>query len=150
MIRLLVMCVAVVTFWGSVCFAQGPEALLNTLSTLQTRLCQAFMDQDLPTIQRLVAKDAVVAEEGRLFTTADEGMKFHVDNVKVTGFKLTDFKVIKFTDDVVALYMRADTEATRGGMRLAPVNYVTTIWARQGGDWKAVYSTSHSPSGYYK
>lgn len=127
--------------------AAGAQAgeMEETLIGLEQQLCEAFANQDLATVDKLMTKDAMSAEGGRLFTR-DAGIEFHVEGVEFESYALSDFKVIPFSKDVAAVYMRADTHATRNGKKLASINYVTTIWVNQDGQWKAAYSTSYSPT----
>ena len=146
MSKLLAAFALVVGLSSSVCFGQAKASrtLETTLIGLERQLCAAVMAKDTATFERLVDPEVTVAEEGRIFSR-NEGMRFHVEDVQISKYELSDFRVVPVTNDVAVLYMKAVAEATRGGKKLPSVNFVSTIWARKGKTWKAVYSTSYTP-----
>jgi hypothetical protein len=130
-------------FGSSLCLAQE-KSLDASLIKLEQQLCAAFAAQDTATVNRLLAADSMTAESGKTFTHK-AGIEFHTADVVIKSYDLSEFKVVPITKDVAVVYMKAVTDATRAGKKLPPVNYVSTVWAKRGGSWKAVYSTSYTP-----
>jgi hypothetical protein len=125
--------------------AGAAESLEETLIGNEKALCAGIANKESAVVDRLLAADAVTMEAGRVLQR-EKAVAFHTDNVVIKSYELSEFKVIPISDDVAVLYMRAKTDATRDGKKLPEINYASTIWARRDGAWKAVFSTSYSPT----
>lgn len=122
-------------------FSKG--ALAKELTGLELALCAAIAQKDKAGVDRLLDEKAIVAEHGALLTR-DKAMSFHTDGVDIKNFELSEVAVISISDDVAVIHAKGVTDASRDGKRLDATNYISTVWVRRGGPWKAAYSTSYS------
>jgi hypothetical protein len=60
-------------------------------------------------------------------------------DIKIEMIKASDMKVVDIDATSAIVTYKTEQKGSFMGAPLPPVTYVTTIWANQGGTWKAVF-----------
>ncbi|WP_341366578.1 DUF4440 domain-containing protein [Yoonia sp. BS5-3] len=115
----------------------SPDALLSTLTDLETGVWQALVDGD-------AAADAASLDDGFLGVYCDgfAGKSDHVRQLDggptIVFFSLSQHHVLPLGDAHTVLSYRADF--TRVGSDAAEAMYVSSIWKVSGQSWVNVFS----------
>jgi uncharacterized protein (TIGR02246 family) len=141
MVRSFLAIVGAVTVCSATCVQAA--TIEETLFALEQKVCNAVAAKDMKAFGELVAPNAVIVEDGKVQMAHAEGLKAHVDDVKIDKFELSQPKVTQISDDVAVLSFYSDTSATRNGKKLPAKHHVSTTFAKRNGNWQVVYTTSY-------
>jgi len=76
------------------------------------------------------------------FMTVDDFIKMLGDpkaDIKIDEIKMSDMKVVDIDANAAIVTYKTEQKGSFMGAPLPPVTYVTTIWANEGGTWRAVF-----------
>ena len=133
-------------------FAQAEKKMAAKPMASTSKVADALMAKEHALI------DAVKAKNAKVFSSmvvpgswsVDENGAMMVDDfikmlgdpkadVKIDMVKASDMKVVDIDATSAIVTYKTEQKGSFMGAPLPPVTYVTTIWANQGGTWKAVF-----------
>jgi hypothetical protein len=131
------LCAAAMVMFSAAAYAQGPaDALMKREQTM----LQSIQKKDWTTFKQIVTPEAINLDENGamsvnefLKTVADPKTEFNV-SITATDMKVTD---VNATTKIVTY--KLSQKGTFMGMAFPPMVYASTVWANQGGTWRAVF-----------
>jgi hypothetical protein len=137
---------------GTTLFAQAEKKMAAKPMAPTSKVADALMAKEHALI------DAVKARNAKVFSSmvvpgswsVDENGAMVVDDfikmlgdpkadIKIEMIKASDMKVVDIDATSAIVTYKTEQKGSFMGAPLPPVTYVTTIWANQGGTWKAVF-----------
>jgi hypothetical protein len=133
-------------------FAQADKKMAAKPMASTSKVADALMAKEKALLDAVKAKNAKafssmvkagswsVDENG--FMTVDDFIKMLGDpkaDIKIDEIKMSDAKVLDIDANTAIVAYKTEQKGSFMGAPLPPVTYVTTIWANQGGTWRAVF-----------
>lgn len=116
----------------------GKDSLEETIMKMEKQAWEAVKARDAKAFSDLFAADGYMADNAGFETRA----RFlqSLPDLMITQYTLTDFKVMMIDKNAVIITYKADVKGSFKGQAFPPnPAYVSSIWARRGGKWVAVY-----------
>ncbi|HYX31444.1 MAG TPA: nuclear transport factor 2 family protein [Pyrinomonadaceae bacterium] len=107
------------------------------LSQKETELWTAWKNKDTKRFQALVSSDGVMVGETGAESAAAAAEEAQTCDLK--SFSLTNWRLTKFGLTTALLTYKATQDATCGGTALPATVWVSTLWVKQRGIWKAAF-----------
>jgi len=132
--------------------AQAEKKMAAKPMASTSKVADALMAKEKALLDAVKAKNAKafssmvkagswsVDENG--FMTVDDFIKMLGDpktDIKIEEIKMSDTKVLDIDANTAIVTYKTEQKGSFMGAPLPPVTYVTTIWANQGGTWRAVF-----------
>jgi hypothetical protein len=131
------LCAAALVMFGAAAFAQGPS---DALMKREQALLQSLEKKDWTTFKQMVTMEALnVDEKGAmsvaefLNAVADPKADFSVRSTT------SDMKVVDVNATTKIVAYKLSQKGTFMGQAFPPTVYASTVWANQGGTWRAVF-----------
>lgn len=134
---------------GQAAQAGGNAAAEKTLQANERAVNEAVMKGDAAGFQALVAPDSwSIDPMGGRASTADFVKQFDAmtKEMKMTSWDLTDFQTYWVNPNVAVLTYKWTGQGTYQGQPIPSPVWASTVWARRGGKWQAVFH-QESPAG---
>lgn len=123
---------------GSESAAMSENVLEEILITNQKQIWEALKTKDTNSFSGLVADDAlIVSENGGMTKPQFVQLIPRLDDI--TGYSMKDVKVVSINKDV-AIMTHTTTYRTMEPDLQSYTVYETTVWARRGAKWLAVFN----------
>jgi len=146
-----VVCAAAMVLAATTAFAQADKAMpakpmtksavADKLMANENKLIDAVKAKDAKTFDMLVAKGSWSIDENGYMPVDDftKAMNDPKAGFKVEMLKASDMRVIDIDANSAIVTYKTEQKGSFMGMAFPPVTYVATIWANQGGTWRAVF-----------
>ena len=133
-------------------FAQAEKKMAAKPMASTSKMADALMAKEHAMLDAVKAKNAKmfssmvkfgsrsVDENG--FMTVDDFIKMLGDpkaDIKIDEIKMSDMKVVDIDANAAIVTYKTEQKGSFMGAPLPPATYVTTIWAHEGGAWRAVF-----------
>ncbi|HEV8212070.1 MAG TPA: nuclear transport factor 2 family protein [Vicinamibacterales bacterium] len=115
--------------------------MADALTAKEHALIDAVKARNAKVFSSMVAAGGWSVDENGLMNV-DEFVKMLGDpksDIKIEMIKASDMKVVDIDATSAIVTYKTEQKGSFMGAPLPPVTYVTTIWANQGGTWKAVF-----------
>jgi hypothetical protein len=131
------LCAAALVLFSTAAFAQGPS---DALMKREQALLQSLEKKDWTTFKQMVTMEALNVDENGAMSVAEF--------LKAVADPKADFSVRSTTSDMKVVDVNATTKivtyklsqkGTFMGQPFPPTVYASTVWANQGGTWRAVF-----------
>ena len=122
--------------------AQAPAdraAIETAIAANETKINDAFMKRDLPTLKALIADDGIGVDMSGASPASEMFKMLPTMDMKVTESKLSDFKYRWVDANSVVLYYTWTGKGTYMGQPVPSPTYCSTVWTKQGTKWVAVF-----------
>ncbi|MBI2833178.1 MAG: nuclear transport factor 2 family protein [Acidobacteria bacterium] len=115
-----------------------PAAVEQRLVALEKQAWEAFKAKDAAAFKKVLSADAISIDASGMATT--EQLTQVMKDYDLTEFSLTDFKVTRLGGRLMLLTYAARVKATYKGEAMPdkPI-YSSSIYARRGGAWIAIF-----------
>ena len=132
------LCAAAMILFGAAAFAQGPA---DALMKREQAMLQAIQKKDWTTFKQMVTPNAVNLDENGAMSVS-EFLKAVADpksDFTMSATTATDMKVIDVDAKTKIVTYKLSQKGTFMGQAFPPMVYASTVWANQGGTWRAVF-----------
>lgn len=117
---------------------------MNEIITLEKRMWEAFVKQDVACFRELVADDALMVIGGVRSTGAEEAQMLSL--IKFPPCELSEFQVIALGEDVVLVHYTATfMESPFAPPDFSGRYYVSSIWQKRQIGWQLVFNQDVRP-----
>jgi hypothetical protein len=119
--------------------ATGADAVEQTIIAKEKQITEALIKKDAKTFDMLVASDGMLnGADGRIPVSAFKAIAFG-PNWTLTSSTVDEPQVIMIDKDAAILTYKSTGSGTFNGKTESGTSYATTIWARRGNEWKAIF-----------
>ena len=132
------LCAAAMILFGAAAFAQGPA---DALMKREQAMLQAIQKKDWTTFKQMVTPNAVNLDENGAMSVS-EFLKAVADpksDFTMSATTATDMKVIDVDANTKIVTYKLSQKGTFMGQAFPPMVHASTVWANQGGSWRAVF-----------
>ena len=132
------LCAAAMVLFGAAAFAQGPA---DALMKREQAMLQAIQKKDWTTFKQMVTPNGVNLDENGAMSVS-EFLKAVADpksDFNMSTTTATDMKVIDVDANTKIVTYKLSQKGTFMGQAFPPMVYASTVWANQGGTWRAVF-----------
>ncbi|MBD0373274.1 MAG: nuclear transport factor 2 family protein [Pyrinomonadaceae bacterium] len=117
---------------------KAKESLEETIMKMEKQAWEAVKARDAKAFSDLFAADGYMADNAGFATRAS--FLQTLPDLVITQYTLTDFKVMMIDKDAAIITYKANVKGSFKGQAFPPnPAYVSSIWAKRGGKWMAVY-----------
>ena len=122
-----------------------PPSIEEEIITLEKRVWEAVISQDVAHYRALVADDALMVIGGMRSTGAKEAR--WLQQIKFPAYELSEFKVIVLGDNIVLLHYTATFVGEHSSRSdFSGSYYVSSIWKRRQNGWQLVFNQDVRPA----
>jgi hypothetical protein len=114
------------------------DSLEETIISMEKRAWEAVKMRDAKAFSDLFAADGMMADSAGFSNRAS--FLQTLPELIISQYTLTDFKVMMIDKDSALITYKADVKGSFKGQAFPPnPAYVSSVWAKRGGKWMAVY-----------
>lgn len=118
--------------------SKGKSSIEETIISMEKRAWEAVKARDTKAFSEIFAADGMMADSSGLSTRADFFKT--LPDLTITEYTLSDYKVMMIDKDAALITYKADVKGSYKGQAFPPNTTLTsTLWAKRGGKWMAVY-----------
>lgn len=119
--------------------AKGKPSLADTLAAKERAVLDAIVKKDRKAFDSIVASDAVLSTPMGRMSMADAAKMLFDPAYSLSNAMIEDPQVMMIDKDAAVLTYKATGTETYQGKSSPTTSYATTIYARRGGEWKAIF-----------
>ena len=117
--------------------------IATTLEAMEHSVSDAIKNQDSKTFLSFVEPDAW-SVDAMGFTPVSQFVT-SINDIKIKSYSIEGYKVSKIDRDAYVAIFTWKCEGSYKGQPIPPVTYCSTVWAKRGGQWKAVFHQESVP-----
>jgi len=119
--------------------AADKAAVEKAIAANEIKINEAFAKKDAATMKSFIADDAVAVETTGPTTVADMLKTLSTMDVKITEQTLSNFRYLWVDANTVIVTYTWTGKGTAMGMPVPSPAYASSVWAKRGAKWLAVY-----------